>query len=564
MNLLTDTLASDDLLLHSKALEPLSEPALKDLEEIAAFKKLDTYSEQDVREAIIAPILRAMGYRKESMFSLEHEKTLTIAGKQIRVDYSATLFEEDFWIIEAKKPNVTKGKFGYETLWQALQYAIHPEINAALIVLCDGHALEIFDREQSLEAPVLRVEREHLVRDFDRIRIFLSPLQAWFFQKRRVVRLIDKVLDCEFNTGRLDEFGKLLDRRIRDKQRKTVDNMRARVRNDDIQSNLDEIAAAEPGDLIEALFPLELSWKMMEALNGRLLEHSAAKAFPILHRILGDGPCAANHSYHIHALHYLISLEASGAHADWLPAWLAPSGQPNLPTAITKLIALNLSCFDADPARKVVLLHAAATRRLAKAMVTLAPALAASATIRHQIQRVAGDEFSMEQVLSSPKRHQIFEMDRIGDLVSRRFVADKTDPKGKFQLASAKLELQACWRREVQLLNSAGDYWKLRQERDLGEIYPTEWSAVVSDQLGHGTLCTLEHFPGWKTHALSTHRPQVEALASLGSWQARDWLGLKRDAAYPGLTEQQIADRFFFGDTDQFRELYQGYGGFGR
>jgi Type I restriction enzyme R protein N terminus (HSDR_N) len=182
-------------LLHSKMLEPLSAEQIGELRKIENFSKLDSYSEQDVREDIIAPILLVLGYQKESMFSVERDKSLWIAGKRLAFDYSLTLWEENFWIIEAKKPNVTKGKFGYDEVWQALQYAVHPTINAALLVLCDGHAIEVFDREQSLESPVLRVDRMNLIRDFDQIRAILSPLQAWFFQKRRIVRLNTTLAD---------------------------------------------------------------------------------------------------------------------------------------------------------------------------------------------------------------------------------------------------------------------------------------------------------------------------------------------------------------------------------
>jgi hypothetical protein len=106
---------------------------------------------------------------------------------------------ENFWLIEAKRPSPGRTKFGYADLAQAVEYAIHPDINAALVALCDGSLTEVFDREVSLTEPVLRVEQRDLVRDFDKLRVLLEPIQAWFFQKRRVVRLIDKVFDKEFN-----------------------------------------------------------------------------------------------------------------------------------------------------------------------------------------------------------------------------------------------------------------------------------------------------------------------------------------------------------------------------
>jgi hypothetical protein len=39
-------------------------------------------------------------------------------------------------------------------------------------------------------------------------------MQVWFFQKRRIVRLLDKVLDKEFNMNRVEEFSALVERRL--------------------------------------------------------------------------------------------------------------------------------------------------------------------------------------------------------------------------------------------------------------------------------------------------------------------------------------------------------------
>jgi hypothetical protein len=91
-------------------------------------------------------------------------------------DYKFHLWRENFWLIEAKRPLAGGIKFGYDDLAQAVEYGIHPEINAALIVLCDGLITEIFDREVSLIKPVLHVEKCNLARDFDKLRLLLEPI----------------------------------------------------------------------------------------------------------------------------------------------------------------------------------------------------------------------------------------------------------------------------------------------------------------------------------------------------------------------------------------------------
>lgn len=547
---------SPENLLHGKALSPLEPRNIEDLNTVEKLKDLDGYSEQDVREDIIVPILRALGYQKESMFSIEREKTLWIANKRLAIDYSLTLWEEDFWIIEAKKPSVTNGKFVYEQVWQALQYAIHPKINAALLVLCDGHALEVFDREESLEVPVLRVEKADLVRKFDQLRALLSPLQAWFFQKRRVMRLVDKVFDREFNIGRMNEFEKLIQQRLRNKRQRAVENLRAlsKLDNDNFW-----IRDAEAVELIEALLPLSLSWPMIEAMSANLIKNSEINQFSVMHRIFPNHPNAVTDTYFANALHYLMRFEEKSIAIGWLPSWLDKGAAGDkIVRAIERLIELTLTGFREEAAWSIVLLQAAAARRLSKAFMVLIPEANKIGQLHHLARRFMGDEFDFEQIVSSPERHSLLELDNIVRIMTSNFILSNSDERGNFLLTSAKHRLQQMWQNEVHLLQSTENYAALLREQNLNEAYPTEAAAVCYDMLGHQTLCVINRFPKWKEHVLNTLRLDLDTLVSFGSWQARDWLGI--DAAQiirP--TEKEYADRFFFGNLDlahKLRDLY--------
>lgn len=546
-----------NMLLHSKMLVPLSEDDIDELRKIENFSKLDNYSEQDVREDIIGPVLRVLGYQKESMFSVERDKSLWIAGKRLAFDYSLTLWEENFWIIEAKRPSVTNGKFGYDQIWQTLQYAVHPTINAALLVLCDGHAIEIFDREQSLEKPVLRVERVNLIRDFDQIRALLSPLQTWFFQKRRMVRLVDKVLDREYNLGRLDELGKLLQRRIDGKHKIVVENMRKLPRSDD---DLEQIQKAEPTELIRGMMPLSLSLPMINAMSENLVTHCKSNpVFPILLQIFPDHPRAVSQSYFPNALHFLIRLSEQKVTLSWLPAWLsAQQTPPNLDQAIKRLIKLSLTGFRENVDWQIVLLFAAASRRMAKALMVLIPSANNAGQLRHSIERFMGDEFSFSQFVSSPDRHSLLELDNLSEMATQNFVTSYSDKNGRLKTESAKDELIRTWNSELMLLRMTANYPTFLRQRDLGETYPTEATCVSYDFLGHCTLCLLDGFPHWKEYVISNLRPELDAIVSLGSWQARKWLGLSADDV-TSPRESEYAERFFFGNlrfSSEFRDVY--------
>ncbi len=112
----------------------------------------------------IDPIIRALGYQKEAYFSLAREKHLKVLDKDLFIDYSMTLWSQNFRLFEAKKVQRKRMAFSHNDLNQALQYATHPEINAALVVLCDGRIIDVYDREVSVVDRVLRVRSRSVER----------------------------------------------------------------------------------------------------------------------------------------------------------------------------------------------------------------------------------------------------------------------------------------------------------------------------------------------------------------------------------------------------------------
>ena len=224
-SLFSGRLSISDLMQH-KALEPLDDSARAILAHIQSLD-VDDYTEADVREEIISPLLNVLGYDKQSYFSIDREKEIQLLGRKNFLDYNLTLWSENFWLIEAKKPRRAGTKFGASDIRQAIGYAVHPEINAALVVLCDGRKIAVFDREQNQREPILTVEVANLLQEIDQLRAILSPWQVWFFEKRRIVRHLDKVFDKEFNIGRVEEFRDLIARRLDSKRGTVFDNMRS-------------------------------------------------------------------------------------------------------------------------------------------------------------------------------------------------------------------------------------------------------------------------------------------------------------------------------------------------
>ena len=71
----------------------------------------------------------------------------------------------------------------------------------------------------------------------------------------------------------------------------------------------------------------------------------------------------------------------------------------------------------------------------------------------------------------------------------------------------------------------------------------------------------LDEFETWKAHAIANYADEIETLARLGSWQARQWIGMPRDEPVQ-VTEQEYATRFFLNDSEISEQLGRSYQGF--
>lgn len=549
-------------LLQYKALAPMSASAVEELENISRLN-VTGYYEQEVRTFIVDPIVRLLGYVKETDFSVDLGRPIEFLGKKKFPDYKFHLWKENFWLIEAKRPlPENKDAFGYEAVAQAIEYAIHPDINAALVVLCDGLILEIFDREVSLAGPVLHVDIAKLHTQFDNIRALLEPMQVWFFQKRRIVRLIDKVFDKEFNLERVEEFRALIESRLTNKRSSVLENFRRNVK-PDFETRKEAFRAAPVAELVDVHCFFEHSIPLAEVLIDSLVDKCTPNSFQVLYKIFPDGQRDMNDIYASHAAMFLIALSERRTSVEWLPAWLAQGQQSNASTlaAARYFLKLCLNNFEGDEPRKLILLAAASIRRIFKLMFLGNEALWRMGNVMHFLARYQAEELSWTQIMSSPEGHVVGMMDGRSIAATQQFVTDCRAQRGEFKIEVGKLQLRHLWELEKQLLKAHNNYPKLRAERSLGDGGMAEAAALNYDLMGHNTLCLLSRFPKWITYALEEHRSLIEKLASMNSWKARELLGFKLTDAFPRATDADFAERFFYGDVATQQTLQEGYFG---
>lgn len=546
-----------EVLLTHKNIEPLNFSQVQELKRIEGLD-VGGFSEADVRAEVIDPIVRLLGYGKGQVFSVDREKHIRFLGKTSRyIDYSCTVWREDFWIIEAKKP-LKGSRFGYKELSQAVEYAIHPEINASIIMICDGLKIEVFDRDEDVENPVLSFEVVRLYENFDELRKILSPINLWFFYKRRVLRAIDRAFEAEFNQARVDEFFDIVRRRLDGKRSKIHENFRTTKFAD--RSLVDVVSAASFEEIVDLYYFYPQSRPVMSAMNQVLLKAYEESPFKVMFKIFPDGYRDANESYYMNAISFLIELEGKVDILTWVPSWLSVSQTRKTEDVIGKLLNLLLSYFKSDDSRKAILLASSTYRRIFKAIAVVRPDQQRAGQLTHALMRFNFSELSWHQIVSSPERNVLIDIDSMTINATSDFVAEFSAENRMFKVGLAKLKLAELWELESSILSGVSNYDGLLRERDYGEIFPTEASSVVYDNLGHGCLCVVKESEKWKSYVITNHFKDLIELVGMGSWSAREIVGDAFELPVDDGRVSKVSERFFWGDIERLKSLAGHYG----
>lgn len=146
----------------------------------------DHLNETDVREEILAPLIKHLGYRSGTPNNVIREQSLRYPRAFIgrknpnkdpilrgKADYILEAGGLVRWVIEAKAPTV---ELDLDAIDQAYTYANHPEIRAVYFVLSNGKSLSIFQTNRGPEsAPVLSISYEDLNGMLLQLSNLLSP-----------------------------------------------------------------------------------------------------------------------------------------------------------------------------------------------------------------------------------------------------------------------------------------------------------------------------------------------------------------------------------------------------
>lgn len=145
----------------------------------------DNLNETDVREEIIAPLLRELGYRSGTENDIIREQLLKYPREYLgrkkendpmlrgKADYICEVKNKTRWVMEAKAPSED---ISANTIEQAWSYANHPEIRSVYFCVCNGLRMCIFQTNKGASAPpIFECIYEELQEKLQTIKNILSP-----------------------------------------------------------------------------------------------------------------------------------------------------------------------------------------------------------------------------------------------------------------------------------------------------------------------------------------------------------------------------------------------------
>lgn len=136
------------------------------------------FKEDSVREVIILPIIKELGYTLDSIVrskTLQHP-FLKIGSKKRPInlvpDYALKVENNFAWVLDAKAPN--QKIINDDNVEQVYSYATHPEIRSNYFTLCNGLEFSVY-RTADTDKPVLFFELENIAAHWQDLKLLLAP-----------------------------------------------------------------------------------------------------------------------------------------------------------------------------------------------------------------------------------------------------------------------------------------------------------------------------------------------------------------------------------------------------
>ncbi|KAA6342935.1 hypothetical protein EZS27_009340 [termite gut metagenome] len=158
--------------------DTITKEILFDQLDLSTIQTNPDFKEDSVREAIILPILKILGYGEDSIVrskAVKHPFLKTGSKKRpitLIPDYILKVQNNFAWVLDAKAPDekIING----DNVEQVYSYAIHPEIRSVYFALCNGLEFSLF-RTSDTNQPILHFQIAEIELHWHNLKKFLSP-----------------------------------------------------------------------------------------------------------------------------------------------------------------------------------------------------------------------------------------------------------------------------------------------------------------------------------------------------------------------------------------------------
>ena len=138
------------------------------------------FKEDSVREEIIVPIIKGLGYTAHKPNQIIRSRSLihpfvSIGSQKKKIyiipDYLFEVDEKPTWILDAKSPSeaIVKSK----NVEQAYSYAMHPEVRARFFALCNGKEFVLYSVDDF--EPLMHFHMQSLPLYWESMKALLAP-----------------------------------------------------------------------------------------------------------------------------------------------------------------------------------------------------------------------------------------------------------------------------------------------------------------------------------------------------------------------------------------------------
>jgi hypothetical protein len=189
--------------------------------------------EATVCSQLIMPVLGLLGYGEDTMHKVLEQRSYMLRDpyvskghRRVRLDYEPRVYEEGLWVMEAKG---TDESVQVKTLGQVRDYAIHPEVRAALMVTVDAAGFRVFDPwDEYWDEPLLEVGVNEVVPRLGELRAVLGVDRVSDVIRQRQFDHLRRTLSASLEFGVLNDAEREF-RELMREARSTISEKRSAV-----------------------------------------------------------------------------------------------------------------------------------------------------------------------------------------------------------------------------------------------------------------------------------------------------------------------------------------------